>query len=318
MSKRAFVAVGAVVLLGAAATQSPTFQTIGFSETGGSDHRASIAYHELSGTETLDFRMTTSDTVEIRLDAASVDVGPNLLEFGATIGSPTVALSSDAANRLHLAAGDSLVFEGATADASEASIAAADVTADVALQIADDAADTYYILTQPDGDVTGGFFAWPPIGGDDAVTTTTDETMLCEVIYLPQWLTVANVYLRGVVGADSASDDTISFAIYENADAGAQLTEATGADLSATANVTLDVTDVTLGPGMYRFCGCAQDVSGAAFHAATLDDETVDIMNLGAVTFGTAANVCVAGDPPATTGALTTADDNKIVFKIGG
>ena len=180
-----------------------------------------------------------------------------------------------------------------------------------------DKADTYNFLTQPDGDLTGGHFMSPANGAADAVTTAGDNVMLCEVIHLPMWLTVANAYVRFVVASDTGSDETLAIAIYENADAGVQLTEGVGADSTTTENVVIDVTDVTLGPGMYRFCGCAQDISGGAFHAETRDDEYIDIMNQGAVKFGTAANACVAGNPPTLTGALTTRDDNAIVFKIG-
>jgi hypothetical protein len=191
-------------------------------------------------------------------------------------------------------------------------------TAEVHVAVKDDKADTYFAMTQPDGDLVSGHWTFPYVGGTDTVTTSTDNALLCRREYFPMWLTVESIMLRGVVGADSGSDDTLSFAIYEDADAGVQLTEGEGADLTTTANVELDVANVTIGPGMYRFCGCAQDVSGAAFHATALDDEAIDVMNEGVVTFGTAANACVAGDPPATTGAISTADDAQPVFKLSG
>ncbi len=185
-------------------------------------------------------------------------------------------------------------------------------------QLRNDKADTYYPLTNPDGDISGGHWLHPAIGAADTVTTTTDNAMLCQVLYLPMWLNATVVDVLGVVGTDSGTDETLAFAIYENADAGVQLTEGVGADLTTTALVAINITDVVLGPGMYRMCACAQDISGAAFHATTLDDESIDVMNAVAVTFGTSANACVTGNPPDTTGALTTADDASPVFKIRG
>ena len=211
-----------------------------------------------------------------------------------------------------------IVMEGTTLDASETTLAVEDPTADVTYEFQTDAADTYEVLAMPDGDVTGGHFIWPLSTTADAVTTTTDNAMLCERLFFPMNLTVANAYVLGVVGTDSGSDETLAFAIYNDADAGTQVTEGVGSDLTTTALVTIDVTDATIGPGMYRFCWCAQDISGAAFHAETRDDEAIDVMNDDAVVFGTAANPCVTGNPPATTGALTTADDNVPVTKIGG
>jgi len=266
-------------------------QGIYFTDTGGNNATASIVYtRDSSDNPVWDAQFGTSDTNAFRAQASGFTFYEDF---------------------------DSIIIEGSTDDGNEVVVEWADPQADYTFNWRSDLADTYHPLTQPDGDVTGGVFISPAVGGDDVVTTSGDNVMLCQVTHLPMWLTVANVYLRGVVGADSGSDDTISFAIYENADAGVQLTEATGSDLAATANVTLNVTDVTLGPGMYRMCGCAQDVSGAAFHAATLDDETIDVLNIGSVTFGTAANACVSGNPPDTTGSLTTADDNMIVFKLG-
>lgn len=182
-----------------------------------------------------------------------------------------------------------------------------------------DSEDAYYVLTQPDGDLTGGAFTFPAIGASDSVTTTTDNALLCQQVFMPGILTVNNIMVRGVVGSDSATDDTLAVAIYEDADAGTRLiTTGASSDFTTTANATLAVTDTTLQPGFYRLCGCSQDISGVAFHAAALDDESIDVMNQGTVTFGTGANACASGVPPTTTGALTTADDAIPVIKLSG
>lgn len=207
-------------------------------------------------------------------------------------------------------------YEG-TADASEAQFRFDDPTADYAYYVPDSLADNYDVLGIPDGDVTGGFFQNPSVGGDDAVTTSGDNVLLCSRIYLPNRLTVGAAYARNVVASDTDSDETLGVAIYLDADAGTRLATGMSSDATTTENVEIDFTDVTLNPGMYRLCGCAQDVSGSAFHAATQDDETIDVLNAGAVPiFGTGANSCSSGAPPTTTGALTTADDNIPVIML--
>lgn len=184
------------------------------------------------------------------------------------------------------------------------------------VELRSDSADTYYFLTNPDADLTGGHFVHPAVGGDDAVTSSGDNVLLCSRVYLPLWLTVGSAYVRNVVASDTGSDETLAVAIYEDADAGTRLATGQSSDATTTENAEIDFTDVTLGPGMYRLCGCAQDVSGSSFHAATQDDETIDVINQDTVVFGTGANSCSSGAPPTTTGALSTADDNIPVIKL--
>jgi hypothetical protein len=49
----------------------------------------------------------------------------------------------------------------------------------------------------------------------------------------------------------------------------------------------------------------------------TFEDEFLDVANSGTPILASAANDCVAGDPPATTGALTATDSEVPIFKIG-
>lgn len=214
---------------------------------------------------------------------------------------------------------DGIVFEGATDDASETTLAVQDPTADITARIRTDKADTYEILTMPDGDVATGFFnpAANP-SADVSITPSGDNAMLCVRKYLPHWLTVANARVLNDIVTDSGADETLGVAIYEDADAGVQLTEGTSADATTDVAQTVDVANVTLGPGFYRWCGCATDVSGSVFGGGELvDDEALDYMNLGQVYVGEAANACVAGNPPATTGALSAVDNGIIGVMYG-
>ena len=225
----------------------------------------------------------------------------------------------DAANSIWAITGSALVAEGATADASETTLDFTDPTADITVRFRTDLVDTYHILTAPDADLTAGIFVYPPNAAADAnlATNVTDNMMVVYRVYIPMWITVANIYARGDVITDSGSDDLLGVAVYEDADAGTNLGEATSADLSADANVTFNVTDFTIGPGMYRIGVCSGDISGVAFVAETTDDEFIDIVNVGAVAIGSAANPCVLANPPATTGALSTVDVNMVVLKFG-
>lgn len=264
---------------------------------------------------TITFAEPTSDNT-ITFPDADLTI-PALGGSGAFLGTTLTTNNVDVASSIWgTSAG--LVFEGATADGSETTLAVADPTADITIQFRTDSADTYYALTMPDGDITSGHFQMPDNGGADTDLTMTDEALYVYRVYIPNWITVANVYARTTQGADVAgSDDILGVAIYEDADAGAQLTEAVSADITATANVTFNVTDVTLGPGFYRIAVCSGDGSGATFVADTTDDEFIDVANLGTVTIGTGANACVSGNPPATTGAVSTADINYVVLKLG-
>ena len=109
MRKAIFVALlvlGLVLVAGAAPFQN-LVKGVFFTDPLGNDADASIVYTRVSDNETMQFKFTTSDTVGYTMDAANFYVGP----------------------------GGSIMFEGSSADASEISIAAADVTADVTLTL---------------------------------------------------------------------------------------------------------------------------------------------------------------------------------------
>ena len=271
-----------------------------------------IAFGGATGADGFEIQLTPADVGADRV-VTIPDMGAASALFASTLTTNAVG----AANSIWgVSAG--FVFEGSDADTEELTLTTADLTADITIEFRDDLVDTYYPLTMPDADITGGFWRFPDVGTADADLTMTDNTLYVYRVYLPHWITIANVYGRTTQGADVAgSDDILGVAIYEDADAGTQRTEALSADVTATADIIFDVTDVTLGPGFYRIGVCSGDGSGAVFTAETLDDEYIDVINAGAVTIGTGANACVAGDPPTTTGALTTADINHVVLKAG-
>ena len=273
----------------------------------------------------LTFEGLTADAGELFLTVADIATAsrtmtlPDMGAASAVLASTLTTNTVDAANSVW-GISNGLVFEGATggADAFEITLSPGDATADVTYLLRADLAATYHVLAIPAADVTAGFWQIPGWGSSDVDLTMADNTMYVYRLYLPQYVTVANIYARGTQGADiAAADDLLGIAVYEDADAGADLGSATSADFAATADVIFNITDVTLGPGFYRIGVCSGDASGISYVAETLDDEFIDVANAGAVTIGTAANACVAGDPPTTTGALTTADINIPVLKLG-
>lgn len=274
-----------------------------------------IAFGGLTGADGFEIQLTPAD-----VGADRVVTIPDMAAASVLMASTLTTNAPEIANSIWFSS-NTINFEGATANTEELVMNIADVTADLTITWANDLAGTYRPMTNIAADVTGGVFIMPPFGiaATDNDMTMADNTLYVYRVYVPQWITVANVYARGTQGAQIAgSDDLLGVAIYEDADAGADLASSTSADFTATADVTFNVTDVTLGPGMYRVAVCSGDADGIAFVAGDpIDDEAIDVYNLGAVTIGTAANACVAGDPPTTTGALTTADILMPVVKLG-
>ena len=285
MRRYAVLMLAAFVLLGAGMMQSTSFTSVGFLAPGSADWDVTITRTETSGVPELQLIFTTSDTVEYVIKP------------------------------------DSMVWEGATADASEHTFTITDPTADITTEFRDDKADTYYPLTNPDADITGGYWAMPLDGAvdtDDSLTTNvTDNEMIVYVVYIDRWITVDKIVVYGDVLTDSASDELIGVAIYENADAGVQLTTGTSTDFTADAVQSIDVTNVTLGPGMYRIGVCSGDISGVAAGAHTIDDEVDIIVNGGDTDVITsAANACTAAVPASTTGALTASTSEWAIIKL--
>jgi hypothetical protein len=106
-------------------------------------------------------------------------------------------------------------------------------------------------------------------------------------------------------------------AIYADADAGAQMGEAMATTGGvATVNVTATGLSMTFVRGTrYRVCGCTTTATSTASLLASSFQAPATtrygtLQNSGGVVIGTAANPCVSGNPPATTGAITA--DNTI------
>ena len=221
-----------------------------------------------------------------------------------------------------------MVYEG-TLDGLEMTLLAEDATADLLHSIVDHNYGTagyngteldYHVLSTPEIHAASGYFSIPPLftHSEDVVhdSTTGNDGMYVYRMYLPHPLTVSDASVLLVDGAALAVGDIVGIAIYEDANAGIQLTEGTG-DGTAAGLETVALADVTLHPGFYRFAICSSDATNMHFAGTLFDDEHIDLVAgiAGDILYGLATNPCVTGDPPATTGALLT-DDEAIPFVV--
>lgn len=170
------------------------------------------------------------------------------------------------------------------------------------------------------GTVTTAIYTLPPNpDADVSITPSGDNAVICYRHYMPFGVNVQNARMLNDILTDSGSDETVAFAIYPDADDGSAITSGKSDDATTDAVEVLDMSpDAVVGPGMYRFCACAQDVTGSILGAGQLvDDEFLDFANVGGVVVGEAANDCTTGTMPSTTGALSAVDNGIFGVKIG-
>ncbi len=225
-------------------------------------------------------------------------------------------------------AAESMVFEGATADASEMTLSYVDPTADTTYRFPTDKADTYDILTVPDADAALAFLVNPLIGMVvDAVDIVDaqigDLEMYVQRFYLPFPMTVGAVYGINEAGGDTASSNgDLGAAIYEDADAGVIVFSCTFADAGGDGAIDCDGTDALLQPGWYRLGLCGEDVSdemwGGGLQTSALYATTWNVFPLASLVIGESTNDCTSTAlVPATTGALEDSA-TEIAFWILG
>jgi hypothetical protein len=216
------------------------------------------------------------------------------------------------------------MWEGATANAFEGRLIFADPTADILFNFRDDAADTYDILAVPDANISEGQFLLPatlPVDAGAAAEAAhaSDLEVFCYREYLPYPLLVTEIILYEFQVASAGSSDYLGAAIYEDADAGAQLTEGASVYAADGAVLVLDVTDVQLMPDWYRFCASQNDVSAQDWLAVAQTAEVTAVYNetVSEIRFGKATNASTGNaDMPATTGALASTSEEMPIMAI--
>jgi hypothetical protein len=232
----------------------------------------------------------------------------------------------DVASSIWFEAND-IWFEGTTANAFEIVLTAEDSTVGVDSYLFMDhglAADNYYVTAVPDISRTTGSLYYGEYTDAVAAAGEADDVMIVQRIFIPHVVTVTHVDLLNIDIANvSAGDNTISVAIYNDADAGAQIVETVGATDDGAGNATglytIDIADTVLHPGWYRIGFCAQDASDNDIEVHTVNADVLLVWAGGALaseyTSTAAANPCVAGNPNALTGVLTQSV-HKVPFKL--
>jgi hypothetical protein len=175
-------------------------------------------------------------------------------------------------------------------------------------------------------------FLWTRLAGAvDSPTAILSPTTVIPSVQATESFNSANtlvcndwVPMLGITSATklawkvTGSSTTSGVAVYSNG-GGTQLAvaSATGTGIQSATGLT----PFTLAPGgLYRTCWCATSASTFAAAAVRLAGFPFNPIDLLFNTFGnhagTAANPCVAGVPPATTGTLTSASDSFLVVLI--
>jgi hypothetical protein len=245
--------------------------------------------------------------------------GPNIYSLIFSI-LDTNAL--DVADSVWFEAND-IWFEGATANAFEIVITAEDATVGVQNQLIPDraVADSFYFTTTHDGEITASQFFLPTQAGlpadaaaaaEDALAADLD--MVCYRAFLPypMTLTEATIY-EYAVGAGAGT--YMGLGVYEDDDAGALLSVGSTVYAADGAALVVDMTDVDLFPGWYRWCGCQQTVANQDWLGIAQTAVVTAVYNetVSELRYGQGADCTGNAVAPAATGALASTAESMFV-----
>ncbi len=178
----------------------------------------------------------------------------------------------------------------------------------------------------PEDEITSGYFLLPQqmlgdgAGTDIEVTPGANLRNYCYRAYLPYPLTITEAVVQSEDLAAAAVTDYIGVAIYEDASNGVRLTTGAVAYAADAAPLVIDLEDVTLDPGWYRFCTASSDATNLGWFGCLTDDEQNDVLaeTASEVAFGLATNAATGnGVMPATTGALASDALDWPLIKFG-
>lgn len=188
----------------------------------------------------------------------------------------------------------------------------------------DDDDDTYYGIIVPDDTVTSSFYYLPgsayPISGaaaEDALANDLEN--VCYRAFLPYPMTITEAVVYEMQVASAGASDYLGVGIFEDADAGTQLTLGATVYAADGAALVINVTDVTLKPDFYRFCACQTDVSAQDWVGYAQDTGEAAVMNetVSELSFGLATNACTGSAVmPATTGAIASSSESLPLIKF--
>jgi hypothetical protein len=157
--------------------------------------------------------------------------------------------------------------------------------------------------------------------GTAGFTGSSNNVLYCERV--PATLSLTATKLTGTVAAGGSAN--AGYAVYVDADAGSELGEVVAAVVSdggAGTNVTASGLSITVVAGtLYRVCYCTDNVLNAppmesGHKSVSGTPYFAPMFNQSGTFLGHGANACVAGNPPATTGALTADDVTPLVLVL--
>jgi hypothetical protein len=155
------------------------------------------------------------------------------------------------------------------------------------------------------------------VAAEDALAA--DFQVVCYRAYLPYPVDVAEVVFYEYEVAAAGATDYIGFAIYNDGDAGTQITEGAAVYAANGAALVVDLTDVIVYPGWYRFCACQNDVSAHDWLAIAQTATVTAIYNetVSELRYGLATNACTGNaDMPATTGVLASTAEALFMAQV--
>jgi hypothetical protein len=283
-------------------------------------------------TNEMRFEGATADAFETVLVAQDADVGVHTFQLpdnAAAADTYNLMFSVLDTNALDVANSiwfetTGMWFEGATEDAFEVVLAAADSTVGVdTYQLPDRglAAATYGVHASDNAYIATHDIMIPPFTEVATVAHTSDvnEDLYCHRYFVPDRVTIGSAAVWLEDGGALAAADIVGVGIYHDTDAAASQVSAGTGDGTAAGLEVVTMTAATLEPEMYRICICTSDATNMLFGAiapAGIDNDFEAVMESGVPTWGVAAQTCTAGVTPTFTGAIAGDDDEPIFIKL--
>lgn len=180
------------------------------------------------------------------------------------------------------------------------------------------------VNSSPNANLTESVFWLPgtayPAGGAAAEDPlANDLENVCYRAYLPYPMTVTEAVVYEFQATSAGASDYIGVGIFEDADAGSQLSLGATVYAADGASLVIDMSDVTLNPDFYRFCACQNDVSAQDWLGYPQATGEAAVMNetVSELSFGLATNACTGNAVmPSTTGALASSAESIPLLKF--
>jgi hypothetical protein len=132
-------------------------------------------------------------------------------------------------------------------------------------------------------------------------------------------MTITEAVLYEYEVAAAGATDYMGVGIFYDADAGVQITLGASVYAADGAALVIDVADVTVLPGWYRFCACQNDVSAQDWLGVAQTAVVTAVFNetVSEIRYGLATNACTGNAVmPATTGAIASSAESMVILNF--